>query len=380
MQYTSLEQLTTWRRHLHQYPELSLEEFETSAYIRQQLDCMQLTYETPLPTATVVFLNGNSQETVLLRADIDALPIHEQNDIPFRSKNDGVMHACGHDGHVTMLLGALNELRHLQQDGLLEKSVLAVFQPSEETNGGANMLINAYDFSKHTIIGAYALHINPDYPEGVFASRRGELMACCNEFNVKITGKSAHVGLRHQGVNAINAATILFTQFQAIPSFNLDDQHTNIVHVGLFNAGEAVNIVPQQASLSGTIRTYDMNDLAIIKHRMQNIVDGVAQLTNTTISLEFAMGYPPVINDVALVDNAEKAALLSNASFVHQERAYLLGEDFSFFKSVCPINFTFIGTRNEDCQYTSGLHTPTLQFNENALIYGVDYLVNIIQL
>lgn len=375
MHYTTLEQLKTWRRHLHQYPELSLQEFETARYIRQQLDAMNLPYITAMNTATIVILNGKRKESLLFRADIDALPIHEQNDIPFRSKHDSVMHACGHDGHITMLLGALNELRYLQQSDELDYSIVAVFQPSEESNGGANLLVDAYNFNQHHIQAAFALHVNPDYHEGQFISRIGELMASCNEFKITITGQSAHVGLRHRGINAMHAATQIFQQCQSLPSYTLNDQHVNIVHIGVLRAGEAMNIVPENALLEGTIRTYDMNDLATIKQKIEDICQGIAIATGCTVDLHFEMGYPAIINNAELMPLVKEAAITTQATFAYQKDPYLLGEDFSFFQQIAPINYSFIGIRNELLGYTNNLHTPTLQLREEALAYGVDYFV-----
>lgn len=377
MQITTIEQLKKWRRHIHQNPELSLKEFETAKFIRDELSKLNISYEVAMDTGTIVFIDAGSKHSILLRADIDALPITEENNIDFKSKNNGVMHACGHDAHATMLLGAVNELNELIKDDKLSVNIVAVFQPSEESFGGANMLVKKYDFSKFNILGAYALHINPDYPEGNLITREGPIMASCNEFEVNIKGKSAHVGIREEGINALNAAVSVYQQIQSIPTYDLDSKHTNIIHTGLLNAGEVMNSVPSKSLMQGTIRTYNMNDLEISKKRMKEICNGVSISSRCDINLKFNDGYPPLLNSASLLNRVELATKNAGINFILKDEPYLLGEDFSFYDTIAPINYSFIGIRNEELGYTSGLHTPTLQMREEALVFGVDYFVQI---
>lgn len=381
MRFTKVEDIIRWRRHIHQNPELSKEEFKTTEYIREELRSMGLDYEEVdgMPTATIAYIGTgmDSAKTILLRADIDALPIKEENDIDFKSCNPGVMHACGHDAHAAMLLGATREILGLRSEGKLKNNVLVVFQPSEESTGGANVLIDSYPFEKYSIDASFALHINPDFEEGVIATRPGPIMASCNEFTVKIVGKSAHVGIRENGINAINAAIQVYQQFQTIPTYDLNSKHTNIIHIGKMNVGEVMNSVPTNGYMEGTIRTYDMDDLEISKNRMQEICQGVELSTRASINLHFEDGYPALLNDKDLIDFVASTIEKSGARSYIMPDPYLLGEDFSFFKNVSPISYSFVGIRNEDLGYTSGLHTPWLQMREEALVYGVDYLVEI---
>ncbi len=381
MRFTKVEDIIRWRRHIHQNPELSKEEFKTTEYIREELRSMGLDYEEVygMPTATIAYIGSgmDSAKTILLRADIDALPIKEENDIDFKSCNPGVMHACGHDAHAAMLLGATREILGLRSEGKLKNNALVVFQPSEESTGGANVLIDSYPFEKYSIDASFALHINPDFEEGVIATRPGPIMASCNEFTVNIVGKSAHVGIRENGINAINAAIQIYQQFQTIPTYDLDSKHTNIIHVGKMNVGEVMNSVPTNGYMEGTIRTYDMDDLEISKKRMQEICQGVELSTRASIDLHFEDGYPALLNDKDLIDFVASTIEKSRARSYIMPEPYLLGEDFSFFKNVSPISYSFVGIRNEDLGYTSGLHTPWLQMREEALVYGVDYLVEI---
>lgn len=379
MKVTRLEDLIRWRRHLHKNPELSQKEYKTAAYIRAELDKMGLTYETCLNTGTIVYIDGGGQDTIILRADIDALPIREMNDVDFKSQNDGIMHACGHDAHASMLLGVVKEILELKKSGLLKVNILAVFQPSEESFGGANLLIKEYDFKKYNIKASYALHVNPDFEEGKIITRPGPIMASCNEFTIDVKGRTAHVGLRENGLNALNACVNIYQQIEAITVYDLDCKHTNIIHVGKMSVGEVMNAVPENGHMEGTIRTYDSSDLKIIKNRMKEICSGLEIASRCKVDLEFKEGYPALLNDGCLLDLVEKAVEKTGASFELKEEPYLLGEDFSFFSELGPVNYSFVGIRNEDLGYTTGLHTPTLQMREEALVYGVDFLVEVVR-
>ena len=383
MNFTKLEDIIRWRRYIHQNPELSKQEFNTTKYIRNELNSMGLDYDTvdKMPTATIAYVESNidNAKTILLRADIDALPISEENEIDFKSCNPGVMHACGHDSHIAMLLGATREILGIKSEGKLKNNVIIVFQPSEESIGGANILVDAYPFKKFNIDASFALHINPDFEEGIIATRPGPIMASCNEFKVRILGKSAHVGIRENGINAINAAVQIYQQFQTIPTYDLDSKHTNIIHVGKMNVGEVMNSVPTNGYMEGTIRTYNMDDLKIIKERMKSICQGVEISSRAKVDLHFEDGYPPLLNDENLVDFVVNTIKKSGAEPYIMPEPYLLGEDFSFFKKISPVSYAFVGIRNENLGYTSGLHTPKLQMREEALIYGVNYLTEIVQ-
>ncbi|WAW14704.1 M20 metallopeptidase family protein [Peptostreptococcus equinus] len=377
MNITTLDDIKRWRHHIHSRPELSMQEFETAKYIRTELEKMDIKYMTPMQTATIVYLEGKSDKTIMLRADIDALPIMEENNIEYKSLNPGVMHACGHDAHATMLLGATKELNELYKSGELANNVLIVFQPSEEANSGAYHLIKNFDFRSYNITAAFALHVNPDYEEGTIISRSGAIMASCNEYHIDFHGKSAHVGLREKGINALHAAVMVYQELSTIPTYYLDSKHTNIIHVGKMDVGEVMNAVPSFGHIQGTIRTYDIKDRELIKKRIKEICDGIEKSTKCRIEPRFNPAHPPVMNVQKLIPYAEKATMSVGAKFILKEYPYLLGEDFSFYSDIAPINFSFIGIRNEELKYTSGLHTPTIMMRDEVLPYGVDYFVNI---
>lgn len=381
MKVVTEENLTKWRRHLHQNPELSLKEYETKEYIKSILDSYSIAYKETLETGLVVILEASekTKDTILFRADIDALPILEENDVEFKSKNDGVMHACGHDGHTTMLLGAVVEAREYYKQNQTKVNSIYVFQPAEETFGGGNLLINDFDFSEYNILASYALHMNPDYPEGHIISKPNEIMASANEYRTYIKGRAAHVGLKNTGIDALNVATMFFQEMLKLNALHTKARNTNIIHIGKMYGGDAMNVVAENAYLEGTIRTYSMDDLAQIKKAILDTKKGLEYLSGADIRIDFAEGYPAVINDKEPYEVIKKVVADKNIDYIELEEAYLYGEDFSFFSRLSSINYSFLGLRNEEKNYTSGLHTPTFNFDEKILKVGVKYYTGILE-
>lgn len=383
MQKVTLEHLTKWRRHLHQNPELSLEEYKTKEYIKAILEENNIRYEEVIETGLIVKFNstGNNPEdkTVLFRADIDALPIKEENDISFKSQNDGVMHACGHDGHTTMLLGAVIEAAEFYKNNDTIVNSMFVFQPAEETIGGASLMIKNYDFAKHNVIASYALHLNPDFPENSIVAKVDEIMASATEVRFNITGQAAHVGLKHTGVDSLNVATTLYQELLKLNTLNLKARDTNIIHIGKMWGGDALNIVSQHAHLEGTIRTYSEENFKIISEKIMSLAKGLEIMTGCKVDVDFGEGYPAVINNKELYELVKKVTKEANINYIELPEAYLYGEDFSAFSKVSPINYSFLGIRNEELGYVSGLHTPTFNFDENILETGVNYYLAILK-
>lgn len=381
MKIVTEENLKTWRRHLHQNPEVSLKEYETKEYITGILDSYDIKYEEALETGVVVILEASEKtnDTILFRADIDALPITEENNIEFKSKNDGVMHACGHDGHTTMLLGAVVEAADYYKNNKTTVNSIYVFQPAEETFGGGNLLINDFDFSEYNILASYALHMNPDYPEGYIISKPHEIMASANEYRTYIKGRAAHVGLKNTGIDALNVATMFFQEMLKLNALHTKARNTNIIHIGKMYGGDAMNVVAENAYLEGTIRTYSMTDLAQIKKAILDTKKGLEYLSGAEIRVDFAEGYPAVINDKEPYEIIKKVVEEKGIDYIELEEAYLYGEDFSFFSRLSPINYSFLGLRNEEKNYISGLHTPTFNFDEKILKIGVKYYQGILE-
>lgn len=332
-----LEFVTKHRRHLHQHPELSLHEFETTAYIKAFLDSLNIKYDCPLETGVIAYLEGNGSHTIAYRADIDALPILEENDVPYRSQSDHVMHACGHDGHTTALMLFVQRCKDMQDAGQLPQNVVFIFQPAEE------------------------------------------ITASATEYRFFLTGLSSHVADKEQGHSCGEALQHVLTQISQIQQFHLNGLKRNIVHIGHFKAGEAINTVPSNGYLEGTIRTYDIDDLTIVKNQMHKIAESVKLLFNVDCEVKFAEGYPPTINSPKLRTQIEDALIKADLNVYDKPTPFLFGEDFSFYgQQLAPAYFVFIGTRNEDKGFVTGLHTSHLNFDEKVLINVVNFYENLL--
>jgi len=375
-----LEFVTTHRRHLHQHPELSLHEYETTTYIAAFLDELGITYERPLNTGLVAYLPGNGNHTIAYRADIDALPIFEENDVTYRSMTDNVMHACGHDGHTAALMLFVKRCKVMADEGRLPQNIVFIFQPAEETGGGANRLIQAGAFKNYNIEAVFAIHVMPFEDEGKVVIRDEEITASATEYRFYLNGLSSHVADKEQGHSCGEALQHVLNQVGQIQQYHLNGLKRNIVHMGHFEAGEAINTVPSHGYLEGTIRTYDVNDLEIVKQQMAKIAESVSLLFNVGCEVKFEEGYPPTYNDPLLRNHVEQG--LENAKFeiIDKPTPYLFGEDFSFYSQLAPSYFVFVGIRDEGKGYVTGLHTSTLNFNEHMLIKIANYYEEILKL
>ncbi|MBL0846056.1 MULTISPECIES: amidohydrolase [Mammaliicoccus] len=370
---SELEFVKNTRRYLHQHPELSMQEYETTAYIESFLNELDIPYERPISTGVIGYLKGNSNQTIAYRADIDALPIQEVNEISYKSIVDNVMHACGHDGHTTALMLFTKRCKALYDKGQLPHNVVFIYQPSEETEAGANQLIQSKVFDKYNIDKIYGIHIMPFEDVGTVAFKNDEITASATEYRFYLNGLSSHVASKEEGKAASEAMMHILSQVSQIQQFHLNGLNRNIVHIGQFNVGEAINTVPQNGYLEGTIRTYDTNDLQIVKDQMHKIAESVELLFSVTCSVKFAEGYPPTTNDVTLYKNVKEALTKLNLTQHELEKPYLFGEDFSFYRNIAPSYFVFFGTRNIQKDYIYGLHTNKLNFDEEVLISVADY-------
>ncbi|ULG74536.1 M20 metallopeptidase family protein [Macrococcus brunensis] len=359
------------RRWLHQHPELSMQEFETTAFIKRELDALGIPYDTPLATGVVAYLEGTAERAIAFRADIDALPIHEENEVDYRSEVDNIMHACGHDGHTTMLLAFAGRVKKLYDAGQLASTIYFIFQPSEETEAGANQLLKAYTFRKKPSY-IFGLHMMPDNAEGEILSKPGPITASATEYRFFIKGLSAHVANKEQGHSAGEALSFVLTQVAQIQQFHLPGLRHNIVHIGQFHAGEAINTVPSNGYLEGTIRTYHADDLAVVKEQMMKIAEACTTLTGAQVEVKFSDGYPSTYNHEEAYAFMKSASEDTSLQFIEKDEPYLFGEDFAFYGDVAPTAFAFLGCRNVDKHFVTGLHTPTLNFDEQVLLGGID--------
>lgn len=367
-----LKFVTEHRRYLHQHPELSLEEYKTTEYIISVLKDIGVSFYQVLDTGVIATLSGNSGTTLGFRADIDALPVHEQNNVEYKSRNDNVMHACGHDGHTTALLLFVKRAKALSDTGELKHNCVFIFQPSEEANAGANLMINAWD-NRPEFDAIFGVHLMPDEDEGLVLYRDGELTASATEYHFRVKGASAHVAQKHQGVSALETILKIASEVGSIQQFHLDGLNRNIIHMGKIHGGEAVNTVPANAGLSGTIRTYEASDLAVIKSQLTKIKEAAELLYGASVELHYTEGYPAVKNNSELREVVETSIGSAGLRGAEKDKPYLFGEDFSFYSNIAKTYFVFAGSRNLEKGYASSLHTDTFNFDERVLIKVADY-------
>ncbi len=367
-----LKFVTEHRRYLHQHPELSLEEYKTTEYIISVLKDIGVSFYQVLDTGVIATLSGNSGTTLGFRADIDALPVHEQNNVEYKSRNDNVMHACGHDGHTTALLLFVKRAKALSDTGELKHNCVFIFQPSEEANAGANLMINAWD-NRPEFDAIFGVHLMPDEDEGLVLYRDGELTASATEYHFRVKGASAHVAQKHQGVSALETILKIASEVGSIQQFHLDGLNRNIIHMGKIHGGEAVNTVPANAGLSGTIRTYEASDLAVIKSQLTKIKEAAELLYGASVELHYTEGYPAVKNNSELREVVETSIGTAGLRGIEKDKPYLFGEDFSFYSNIAKTYFVFAGSRNLEKGYASSLHTDTFNFDERVLIKVADY-------
>lgn len=360
------------RRDLHRIPEIGFDLDHTSKYIEDRL--IEMGY-TPISTAKsgwIVVIAGEEPEAIAFRADMDALSVEEKTGATFQSTHAGRMHACGHDGHMTMLLGLAKSLVGRK----LKKSVVLIFQPAEEGPGGAKLIVEEGVFATYRITKIFGIHLYPGMEEGKFGLLDGAMMASNGEFDLEIQGKSAHGAQPHLGKDAILAASALIQGYNTIVSRDIDPLIPGVVTIGTITGGEARNIIPQTVKLSGTIRSFDEGSYRLTKDRMLQIDHGVALMYDVAIVNDLRDYYPPVINDTELYRLA-KTVLKDEET--RPLKPMMFAEDFAFYQRVCQGLFVMLGTRNEAAGYIHPLHSCYFNFNEEVLLKGIEYYLRIAQ-
>ncbi|HEX6535609.1 MAG TPA: M20 family metallopeptidase [Gemmatimonadaceae bacterium] len=364
-----------WRRHLHRNPELSFHEHETARFVRETLESFgALELSRPTETSVVARLRGAAPGPVLaIRADMDALPIDEKNEAEYRSRNPGVMHACGHDGHTSMLLGAAKALVGMRDR--LHGEVRFIFQHAEEVSpGGAQAMVDAGVMDGvDAVIGA---HLWSPMPVGKVGVLAGALMAAPDNFRLIVQGAGGHAAAPHQTVDSIAVAAQIVTNLQHIVSRNIDPIDSAVVSVTRFIAGTADNVIPGTAELSGTFRTFDPALRREVPRLMERIIRGVTAAHGAAYELTFFEGYRPVINDARVTERLRRVVERTlGADALTDPRATMGGEDFSAFQQRAPGSFFFIGARNEERGIVQPHHHERFDIDESALERGVAIFV-----
>jgi amidohydrolase len=367
-----------WRREIHQNPGLLYDVEETARFVADKLrafGCDEV--KTGIGRTGVVGVirgaRGPSSRTIGLRADMDALPIEEETNLPYRSRIPGKMHACGHDGHTAMLLGAARRLAETRD---FAGKAVVIFQPAEEGGAGAMAMIDDGLMDTFGVEEVYGMHNMPALPVGAFKLRTGPLMAAADEITIVIEGRGGHAAMPHQGVDPVVVGAQIVTALQTIASRNVDPLDASVVSVTQFHAGTANNIIPQSAWLNGTVRTLQPATRDFIERRIHEIAAGVAAASGATARVEYRRNYPSTVNHAAETDFAARVARkVAGDSQVDANAAPVMGaEDFSFMLEARPGAFIFLG--NGD---TAKLHHPSYDFNDDALAYGMSYWVELVE-
>lgn len=369
------ENIRTVRRHLHQHPELSFKEFETSAFIASQLNQAGITFTRGhVKTGIIAIIEGinPTKKTLLLRADMDALPIEEANDVAYKSQNPGVMHACGHDTHSACVLGAAFILNDLKTQW--EGTVKIMFQPGEELlPGGASLMIDEGVLENPRVDKALALHVFPTMETGKVGFKPGMYMASTDELYITVNGKGGHAAMPSEYVNPIIIASELLLDIdRRFMSKNSNVNTPTVIAFGKIEGKGATNVIPAKVELEGTLRTMDENWRTEAHAQLQQLVDTVSEKYGLRSDLKIVKGYPFLVNDDAFTNACSSAAAdyLGNQN-VEELPLRMTAEDFAFISQEVPSCFFRLGTGNKARGITSGVHTATFDIDENALVTGM---------
>ncbi|MGN6298743.1 MAG: M20 metallopeptidase family protein [Ginsengibacter sp.] len=361
------------RRHLHAHPELSYKEFETSKFVQQKLKEFGIKYTVIATTGVAGIIEGKNptKKIIALRADMDALPITEKNEVEYRSKNEGVMHACGHDVHTTCLLGAAKILNELKEEW--EGTVKLIFQPGEEKNpGGASLMIKEGVLENPKPDSIIALHVHPNLEVGKLSFRGGMVMASADEIYVTVKSKGGHAAAPHLTSDTILAASQLVVNLQQVVSRFNNPFNPSVLSITSFQGGNTTNVIPSEVKLMGTFRAMNEEWRFRAHEIIKNICKGTAEISGVEIEVKIDVGYPFVINNRELTEKAKrKAAELQGEENVEETEMRMGAEDFAFYSHLVPACFFRLGVANTKKRITSGVHTSTFDIDENAIKTGM---------
>lgn len=372
---TYFEEYRSIRHHLHAHPELSFQEFETSKFVQNELKKLGIPYTVMGTTGVIGILQGNPSDRIIaLRADMDALPIHEENKVPYCSTIDGVMHACGHDVHTTCLLGAariLNELKD-QWDGTIK----LIFQPGEEKNpGGASILIQEGVLKNPTPQRIYGQHVHPQLEVGRMNFAAGKVMASADEIYITVKGKGGHAAKPNLTADTILTASQIVNALQQVVSRNNNPLSPSVLSICSIQGGFTTNVIPSEVKMMGTFRAMDEKWRFEAHDRIRAIVENTAKANGAEVALEISVGYPSVINDEATNSIGKSLAVeLIGEENVGEAEISLGAEDFGYYTQEIPGCFYRLGTGNLKKGIVSGVHTPTFDIDEEAIKMGISMM------
>jgi len=361
------------RHHIHANPELSYQEFETSAFIQGQLRGMGIPFTIMAGTGVVGIIEGRdpASRIVALRADMDALPIQEANDIPYASKKPGIMHACGHDVHTTCLLGAAKILQELKSEW--SGTVKLIFQPGEEKNpGGASLMIRDGVLDNPKPAAIFGLHVHPQMEVGKLSFREGKVMASADEIYITVRSKGGHAAAPQLTADTILVASLIIIALQQVISRNRDPQMASVLSITSFQGGHTTNVIPSEVKLMGTFRALDETWRFKAHELIRKIVEGTAHSMGAEVDLHIDIGYPSVYNNEALHHTSKAlAAEYMGTELVGETEIRMGAEDFGYYTQQIPGCFFRLGVMNVGKGITSGVHTPTFNIDESAIETGI---------
>lgn len=357
------DEMIATRKYLHQHPEVSYKEYETTKFIKSKLDDLGIPYESPLETGCVGILKGsiNSDRVIALRADIDALAMAEEGDFKkdFFSKNAGAAHCCGHDAHTSNLLGVAKILVDLKEE--LEGTILLVFQPGEEKlPGGGKLLCDTGFLQSKKVNAIYGLHTSPTHKPGTIATKVGPLMGSPDEVEIEIIGKGGHAARAHEAIDPVVLAAQFINAAQTVVSRSVDPTEPAVVTFGRIEGGTAHNVIPDKVRLWGTVRTLNKETADLIEDRLEAILKGITEGAGGTYTFLFNRGYPAVTNTELETEHVVSSMkdLFGDESAIIMKRPIMAGEDFSFYQEHFPGAFFFVGSGSEETESTYVWHHP----------------------
>lgn len=366
------------RRTIHRHPELGFEEEQTSSLVSDKLREWEIPHESNIAeTGVVGFVEGEENgPTIMLRADMDALPIQEEADVPYKSTRDGVMHACGHDAHTSILLHTAKILAENRDQ--LNGNVKLIFQPAEEGPGGAKPMIEEGVLESPEVEAAFGLHLWNPLPVGNLGIQSGPLMACADRFQVTVQGKGGHGARPHEAVDPVACSSQIISTLQSIASRETDPVGTVVISVGKIEGGSRFNVIPDEVFFEGTVRTFDEEYRKTIPERIERICDQVAAAYRCEANLNYIDLYPPTINDRKMTDLVRKTAQdVVDPEHIHQNCQTLGGEDMSFFLNEVPGCYFFVGSGLPDEDHIPH-HRSDFKIDERAIPVGIEMMKNVV--
>ena len=376
------EEMKTWRQDLHRIPEIGLEEYKTSKYIKSKLSEFNIEFKDGYAnTGIVAYIKGskgNSDKSIGLRADFDALPMPEKNNFDHKSTNEGMMHACGHDGHTSMLLGAA---KYLSENNDFDGNVYFIFQPGEEGFAGGQKMIQDGMFDDFKIDEVYALHNWPELPIGSIGVNNGPMMAAVDEFDIIVNGKGGHAAIPQLAIDPVVIASQIVLAVQTIISRSTDPVDKALISITKINGGTAYNVIDDTVKLGGTIRTFKPETRSFCEKKINEIASGIAKANGAEAKIEFHLTnkYPPTINSKKESEFAANVAkkIFGDANVNTEIDPSMGGEDFSYLLEKKPGSYLYIGQGDEN--HKAHLHTTKYDFNDNLLPIGVNYWVELVK-